>query len=337
MIKRDELGPRIGVPPWRLYRSDALAALRKNPDERGFYLGMLKDDLKNRRYAYDLRLEPTGATAANAGAVVLHLLDDFDRAGYGDDPAALVCDVASYLLEESLSSDCMLMELHMKDRDEDAGPARRRRRRGDGQPAQLPSLGFIPFWSVADTALGLRQVSPEVGQVEAVIPAQRVLRLKMNDHGRKALRTAVRRLHVVDEVKTVGADMSRLAWRGYDFSSQVKAQELAVAAATVTIGWDGRGAFGTWATSPYITYRELRFVRFWVEAVADVIEFLNGVTGSPALYGEGRFNFTLAGLPSVADLERAMHDVRVGALTVGEAHSRFLSPKYSKRRQADAD
>ncbi len=335
MIELHDLGPRIGIPAWRFFQADELAARRRGRDRSGFYSAMLKDDLRNRRYAYEVGLEASGTTMAHARDVLLRLLDDFDRVGYGDDPASLVCDLAAYLLEESLSSDYMLMELHLLDQEALAGRGGRRRRGGEGRPSGLPSLGFLPAWSVAESALGVRQVPAEDGQPEVFVPARRVLRLQLGKHNRRAWRQAARRLREVDDVKSVGADMSRLAWRGYDFSEQVKAQELAVASATAVIGWDGRGTFSKWTTSPYITHRELRFVRFWVEAVDDVVRFLNGVTGSPSLYGDGHFGFAVTGLPSVEELERAMDDVRAGQLTVGDARTRFLSPRYSRRRSAE--
>lgn len=340
MTDVDELGPRVGATPWKLYQSDALAARRASRDDGGFYCTMLKDDLRNQRYAYDIELKPTGATLARAGEVLLELLDDFGPAGYGEDPAALVCDVAGYLLDESLGADDMLLELHLLTTEEVPGRlsrVRRRTRVGGGEPHSFPSLGFVPAWSVVESGSGLRQTSPETGQPAVLIPERRVFRMQLREPARGTWQQAVRRLRKVDEVKMLGTDMARFAWPGYDFSEQVKAQELAVASATATIGWDGRGAFSKWMTSPYMAYRELRFARFWIEAVGDVVRFLNGVTGSRSLYGDAGFEFALTGLPSADELERAMADMRAGRLSVQDAHSRFIVPKYSQRRAAEKE
>jgi len=135
----------------------------------------------------------------------------------------------------------------------------------------------------------------------------------------------------------IGADLDRLSWPGYVFSEQVAIQNLAVAATTAPIGWDARGTFSESVTSPYLAFRRLRFVRFWVEAVEDSVAFLNQFTNSESLYGAGAFTFFLSGLPSPQDLTEAMGAIRSGSLTVEEAHSTFFFPKYAKRRSESPD
>ena len=91
------------------------------------------------------------------------------------------------------------------------------------------------------------------------------------------------------------------------------------------------------ATSPYMTFRRLRFTKFWVDALQESIIFLNRFTTSESLFGQEAFSFSLAGLPAAADLGRAMDNIRDGALTVDEAQSTYLFPKYSKPTSGHTD
>ena len=340
MLELDELGARVGSPPWSLYRSEALDALRPDQDRDGFYVGMLKDDFQKQRYAYEVSLVPKGVELAVASEVLFALLNDFNHRGYDRDPATLVCDFAETLLEESVHAKGMLLELHSLPEEDFRVRSSRRSRPSDDSARQAeswPSLGLIPAWSVVRARSDVVQVSVEAGRPAVVIPSRSILRLRLREPNRGIWRKTIRELRRVDDVKMIGADLKRFSWKGYVFSEQVAAQNLAVGATTARIGWDGRGTFSESVTSPYMAYRRLRFVRFWVEAIEDAVTFLSDVTGRHSLYGDSAFTFSLSGLPSPGDLDRAMEDLRAGVLTVEEAHSRYLFPAHAKRRGGSED
>ncbi|MGL4745128.1 MAG: hypothetical protein ACRCXL_12160 [Dermatophilaceae bacterium] len=262
------------------------------------------------------------------------LLNDFNQMGYDRDPAAILCDFVGSLLEESMSGKDLLLELHSLPNQVNRAKSRRlgRPEPSEGRREFLPTLGFIPNWSVRQMRSGLSQVSPDAGQPAVTIPGSRIHRLRLRSPNLGHWAHAVRELRQVDGTKGIRADVDRLAWENYSFSEVVEAQNLAVAATTARIGWDGRGTFSELVTSPYVAFRRLRFVRFWAEAVEDSIAFLNQFTSDESLYGSDAFTFSLSGMPAPQDLTAAMHEIRSGSLTVEQAHNTYFFPKYAKRR-----
>ncbi|MDP3952674.1 hypothetical protein [Microbacterium sp.] len=267
------------------------------------------------------------------------LLNDFNHTGYDRDPAAILCDFVDGLLEESTGGKDLLLELHSLPEQANRAKSRRFRRpeASEGQSESLPTLGFIPNWSVRQMRSGVSQVSPDADQPAVIIPGSRVHRLRLRSPNLGHWTHAVRELRQVDATKVIGADVDRLSWEGYSFSKVVETQNLAVAATTAPIGWDGRGTFSELVTSPYLAFRRLRFVRFWAEAVQDSVTFLNQFTSNESLYGADAFAFSLTGLPTPDDLTTAMRDMRSGSLTVEMAHSTYFFPKYAKREDGSAD
>ena len=334
MLRFDELAPRLSALPWGLYQAEHLAPTRADLDHDGFYVGMLKDDLQKQRYAYEVTLVSEGVEWGRAREVVLALLNDFNQSSYGHDPAALIFDFADSLLEESVAGEEMLLELHsLPDEKESATSSHPRRRIGDntGQGEALPSLGIIPGWSTTRNRLDVSQVAIEPGRPPVQIPRARIHRLGLRTTNRTRWKQTIRDLRQVDSVKVIGADLDRLSWEGYAFSEVVATQNLAVASSTAPVGWDARGTFSEVVTSPYMAFRRLRFVRFWVEVVEDAVAFLNEFTSSNSLYGEDALTFKLSGLPSPQELTQAMEAMRTGSLTVEKAHSTYLFPKYARR------
>jgi hypothetical protein len=331
--------PRLSAHPWSLYQAEHLAPRRSSFERGGFYTGMLKDDLRKQRYAYEISLVPVGAEWSRASEVMFALLNDFNHTGYDRDPAAILCDFVDGLLEESTGGKDLLLELYSLPDKANRAKSRRfgRPEPSEGQSEALPTLGFIPNWSARQSRSDLSQVSPEAGQPPAIIPGSRIHRLRLRNPNLSHWTQAVGELRQVDATKVIGADVDRLSWEGYSFSEVVEAQNLAVAATTAPIGWDGRGTFSELVTSPYLAFRRLRFVRFWVEAVQDSVAFLNQFTSNESLYGSDAFAFSLSGVPAPQDLTAAMHDIRSGSLTVEQAHNTYFFPKYATRRSAAPD
>ena len=330
--------PRVSALPWGLYQSENLAPLLAARERDGFYAGMLKDDLQKQRYAYEVSFVPQGVDFSRASAVLLALLNDFNRRGYDRDPAALVCDFAGSLLEECVEGAQMLLELHaLPDECNRATPRHALANGSEQQVGALPSLGFVPRWSVKEHRSGVSQVAADVGQPAVVIPRSRIQRIGLREENANRWKKTITDLGQVDAVKMIGGDLDRLSWTGYVFSDHVATQNLAVAATTAPIGWDARGTFSDSVTSPYLAFRRLRFVRFWVEAIEDSVAFLNQFTNSESLYGDDAFTFSLSGPPPPHDLTEAMGAIRSGSLTVEKAHSTYFFPKYAKHRPETPD
>jgi hypothetical protein len=335
VISFDELSARVSALPWFLYQSEHLAAMRADLERDGFYVGMLKDDLQKQRYAYEVSLVPQDVDWSVASEALFALLNDFNHLGYDRDPAALVCDFADTLLDELVDANEVLLELHSLPEEYNRAKSSRRFGRPSVHERNVeaqPSLGFIPRWSALKSRSDVVQVATEADRPPAVIRGRSIQRGGVRVSNRANWQKAVKDLRQVDEVKMIGTNMERLSWKGYAFAQQVATQNLAVATVTAPLGWDARGTFSEAVTSPYLMYRRLRFVRFWVEVVEDAVTFLNTFTGSPSLYGDGAFTFSLSGLPTTEDLTNAMQAVRRGSLTVEAAHTTYLFPKYAKRR-----
>ena len=334
MLRVEDLQPRVSSHPWGLYRAEHLARKRSSVEREGFYAGMLKDDLRKQRYAYEISLVPVGADWPRASEVMFALLNDFNHTGYDRDPAAIVCDFVDGLLEESLGGEDLVLELHSLPDEFNRAKSRRLRQPGDSerQGVSLPALGLIPNWSVRKIRSDLSQMSPDAGQSPVIIPGSHIHRLRLRGTNLNDWKQVITELRQVDATKVIGADVDRLSWEGYSLSEVVATQNLAVAATTSPVGWDGRGTFADSVTSPYLAFRRLRFVRFWIEAVEDSVAFLNRFTSSESLYGSDAFTFSLKGLPTPGDLAGAMHDIRSGSLTVEQAHNAYFFPKYAKRR-----
>ena len=335
MTSVDELSARVSALPWLLYQSEHLTETRADIERDGFYVGMLKDDVQKQRYAYEVSLVPQGTDWGGASEALFALLNDFNHLGYDRDPAALVCAFADALLVELVDANDVLLELYSLP--DEYNRAKSSRRFGSPSVDERtlegrPSLGLIPRWSALKSRSDVVQVATETDRPPTVIPRRCIQRAGVRVPNRSIWKKSIKELRQIDGVKMIGADMERLSWKGYAFAEQAATQQLAVATATAPLGWDARGTFNEAVTSPYLMYRRLRFVRFWVEVVGDAVAFLNTFTGNASLYGDRTFTFSLSGLPTPLDLTNAMHAVRNGSLTVEAAHSTYLFPKYAKRR-----
>lgn len=337
MTRGENLQPRLSAPPWNLYQADHLARRQSRGVREGLFSHMLLDDLGKQRYRYEISFVPHGIDRSQASELIFALLKDFNHAGYHHDPAALICDFVDALFEESSRGTGLLLELHsLPDRRnnataDDARPPDVQ----DTEGGPLPSLGLIPNWSVRTSRSGLCQVSPNVDEPSVEIPSLRVRRLRLRGPNGSRWKQVIKNIRRVDDTKIIETRFDRLSWKGYSFGDVVAARDLAIAISTAGVGWDGRGTFEELITSPYMTYRRLRFARFWIEAVEDSLHFLNAFTGSESLYGSAAFHFHLAGLPTPAVLTKAMQDLRSGSLTVEGAYT-YLFPRYASHEPGPA-
>ncbi|WP_284989495.1 hypothetical protein [Arthrobacter sp. efr-133-TYG-120] len=335
MGRSETLTERVSAYPSMLHYSDRLSAKRKKLDRDGFYVGMLKDDIRNQRYAYEVSLVAQGADMEVASETLFALLNDFNDRGVDRDPTDPFFSFVDRLLEESVDGKGMLLELHLLPEEHNtAQQSRRRFQRAevdDQQGTSMPSFGYLPRWSVLSSGRGdVLQVATAESAAPVSIPRGRICQAEMRQANRSKWRKTIKELRQVDDVKMFGG-ADRLGWKGYTFSEQVETQNLAVASTTAPVGWDARGTFGDSVTSPYMAFRRLRFASFWAETVEDTIAFLNQFTSDKSLYGESAFAFSLSGIPSPRDLAAAMQDLRAGLITVEDAHNTYLLPKYAKR------
>lgn len=341
MSRSETLTGRVSAYPSALFHSDRLSEKRAKLGRDGFYVGMLKDDIRNQRYAYDVALVAQGVDTEIASEALFGLLNDFNDRGVDRDPSGPLFSFVDRLLEESVDGKGMLLELHLLPEEHNSAQRSRRRfqRVGvrDQQVTSMPSLGYLPRWSVlSDGRRGILQAATAETTAPVPISRERLCLAEMRHANRSKWRKTIKELRQVDDVKMIGG-ADRLAWKGYTFSEQVETQNMAVASTTAPVGWDARGTFGDSVTSPYMAFRRLRFASFWAEAVEDTITFLNQFTSDKSLYGEAAFVFSLSGIPSPRELAAAMQDLRAGSLTVEEAHNAYLLPKYAKRAAETAE
>lgn len=269
----DQPTARVGAPPWRLYQSDITEQFRRENMRDGFYTGMLKQDLRTQRYAYEMSLAPHAVEWSTASAAIFGLLNDFNHTGYDREPVSLICDFVAAVLEEAAGGETMLLELFaLPDESNRAKASQRYERSGDEEDpvSGLPSLGWIPRWSVTQRRRGLVQVPIEKDAPPTLIPASTVHDAVIRDQNLKIWKRAIGALRKVDEVKSFGAFQERMDWDGYSFTDQVGAQNLAVGAVTAAVGWDARGTFAESVTTPYMIFRRLRFAHFWLSALEEV-------------------------------------------------------------------
>lgn len=326
------LAKRASAVPWLLHQAESLTEIRATVGPEGFYVGMLKDDLSKLRYAYELSLVPEGRDFSEADDTLSKLLIDFRNTGYGRDPVTRISDFTDVLLDQCTEGNELLLELYALSDDEVAS-VRSRKASQASDTGSRASLGYIPRWSVLRSRSDVAQLATEADAPAIVIDSQRIRRVRLPDSVWRKWRQTVRDLRQVDRVwRAQGESLDRLYWRGYDFSENQRALERAVAAATAPIGWDARGLIADSFTSPYLTYRRLRFVQFWVEAMESAVAVLNEYTSSPAIQGDEAFTFSIAGLPSGQEIGTAMEDLRAGVLSVDEANDRFLFPRFAARR-----
>lgn len=109
----------------------------------------------------------------------------------------------------------------------------------------------------------------------------------------------------------------------FEFALFRRTEEVATAALTVTVGWDGRGAIAEQSSEYYLMVRRLRFERFKAVARACVREGLNSILDrvAPELGVHGRI--VLNGLPTEADATAAEAELRTGTLNYTQVSKRF--------------
>ncbi|MFE7504170.1 hypothetical protein [Promicromonospora sp. NPDC057488] len=332
-----ELPERSSADPWALYRNEQLAGRRGRVDRDGFYVGMLKSDIRNQRYAYDVSVLPECIDPAMASKALFTLLNDFSQHEYDRNPIGPIISFVDVLLDESVRSGGMLTELSAIAGEMDEGSSLRSRSSAalSLEAGRWPSLAYIPRWSVAKVRGEILQAGADSASARVRIPRERIRPVKLRRANRAKWRRAIKGLRRIDDRELFGEE--RLAWDGYLFSNHVATQELAVAATTAPIGWDARGTFEKTVTSPYMAYRRLGFAKFWVEVIDDSVDFLNSITRDRSIFGDDAFGFSVVGLPSSSELSAAMGDLRNGLLTVERAHNMFMYPKYAKRREDPAE
>lgn len=326
------LSARACAFPFALYQAEQLAFSRRDASHIGFYEGMLREDLRSLHHGYRVSLVIEAKDVEDASRALAVLLTDFQHLGYRADPLGSVFAFVERLLEESSERNCMTLELFKADSEDVAAathPGRLPSRRSDATLVDLPSLGYMPGWSISRRFRGVRQLSVVAGGSPSRIPSGRIVRHEMSRNAASMWRRTIRDLRAVDGNRLLARGIDHLSWLGYDSAAEIEAERLSAAAAAAPIGWNARELFREMISTPYSTYRRLRFNRFWIEVVRGAVDFLNGLTSSNELYGASSFTFRLDGLPEPEALQDAMQAIRAGSLSCGQARDDLLVPSYS--------
>jgi hypothetical protein len=110
---------------------------------------------------------------------------------------------------------------------------------------------------------------------------------------------------------------------GYDIKEHIRAEHLAIAAATRSVGWDANQNFYELFTEYYILHRRLIFQEFLITLREAILERLNSVIGTIAvLFGTGA-RLEVTGLPTIADVSRAKNELATGSRTFGSVLDDF--------------
>lgn len=107
-------------------------------------------------------------------------------------------------------------------------------------------------------------------------------------------------------------DPDQASTMGFDFKVFRRAQELALAQATKSLGWNARGLLEKQFLEYYILLREIRFQAFLIELRETMLDSLNNSlrrVGEKLGFGG---QLKIAGMPTQADIDTALRKLNAG-------------------------
>jgi hypothetical protein len=110
---------------------------------------------------------------------------------------------------------------------------------------------------------------------------------------------------------------------GYDIKEHIRAEHLAIAAATRSTGWSANQPFYELFTEYYVLRRRLVFERFVIALRESILATLNvGISKVAANFGITA-RLQVSGLPTLADVGRAEKELAAGERTFGSVLDDF--------------
>lgn len=110
---------------------------------------------------------------------------------------------------------------------------------------------------------------------------------------------------------------------GYDIKEHIRAEHLAIAAATRSTGWSANQPLYELFTEYYVLHRRLVFERFMITLRETILATLNaGIQKMAAQFGTTA-SLQVAGLPTLADVNRAERELAAGERTFGSVLDDF--------------
>ena len=101
----------------------------------------------------------------------------------------------------------------------------------------------------------------------------------------------------------------------YDAKEHIRAEKLALAAATRTIGWTGGETLSEIFLEYYTLHRRLVFERFVISLREPILETLNEMLDRVGPRFGARSRLQISGLPTLKDVETAMIEFAAGERT----------------------
>ena len=310
------LTTRRSRPIWEL-TAEADPASHEGLD-RGFYIGMLLDDLGNRHYAYETGLELVSPDQRQAEEFVAAFLIELSQ--YGREPADhLFWDLVETVCWETVmyrrcTAEVFLAEDLVEDGDESIRPN-----------AAHPRLAVLPGWSLKRTRLRTWQVE---GEGWRSLDRATLLETELKGRVAKSLGRAVRDLSALDRNPLDRQILMSLGSPTYDVATHQRRLHELAGRATSSLGWDGRGLFMERATDSLKLYRELRFLQTWLEIVGSVKTMLVKAIRL-AQDDSAPTDIKVTGLPTLTEVEDAMAAVREGTESLDSIRNRLIYPRYA--------
>jgi hypothetical protein len=110
---------------------------------------------------------------------------------------------------------------------------------------------------------------------------------------------------------------------GYDTKEHIRAEHLAIAAATRSIGWSAGQNLYELFTEYYVLYRRLVFERFVITLRESILRTLNSALNTIAEECGATARLHISGLPTVDDVTRALKELAAGDRTFGSVLDDF--------------
>jgi hypothetical protein len=102
---------------------------------------------------------------------------------------------------------------------------------------------------------------------------------------------------------------------GYDAKAHIRAEHLALAAATRSIGWSAGQSMSQFFTEYYVLHRRLVFEQTIISLRESILRVLNQSLSTISAAFKKAVSLRIAGLPTCEDVKRAMSELSTGSRT----------------------
>lgn len=310
------ISQRYSRATYDIYNDSSLAEIREkfNPNPMS---AMFVQDLMNRHYHYEWKLEVSGQEKGAAAAYLAAFLSDISYREI-DDAGMVFWELFDRILREYVENGSCFGEVYLADLDDE----------GDLDVQTKFRFDIVPGWSVRRRPLGLAQLDGSARGGWRHLQRAQIVQVSAPPHLVSRVNSSLRDLDAIHPEGLVGGFEKFLGLPAYDMKLHQRRLNEMSARATTPVGWSGRELFMDRATNSYRVYRELKFTKVWLQFVRVACEGLNAALAR-AETDSGGFSVRIDGLPSISDVETAMASVEDGTETLDSINRRIVRPRYS--------